>query len=72
LKFVNVWSADRVQKVSDVPTLKELGYPFVFDSPWGLAGPKGMDPKIVVKLQDAFKKASAEASVKDAFVKYEM
>jgi tripartite-type tricarboxylate transporter receptor subunit TctC len=72
LTFVNVWSAERVQKVPDVPTLKELGVPFVFESPWGLAGPKGMDPKIVARLQDAFKKASEEPAVKEAFVKYEM
>jgi len=72
IKFVNVWSANRVQKISDVPTLKELGYAFVFESPWGLAGPKGMDPKIVAKLQDAFKKASDDPNVKATFDKYEM
>ena len=39
------------------PTAKELGYDVVFDSPYGIAGPKGMDPKVVRILHDAFKKA---------------
>ena len=39
------------------PTAKELGYDVVSFSPYGLAGPKGMDPKVVKILHDAFKKA---------------
>jgi len=39
------------------PTAKELGYDVVFNSPYGIAGPKGMDPKVVKILHDAFKKA---------------
>jgi tripartite-type tricarboxylate transporter receptor subunit TctC len=39
------------------PTAKELGYDVVSYSPYGIVGPKGMDPKIVRILHDAFKKA---------------
>ncbi|HYC34929.1 MAG TPA: tripartite tricarboxylate transporter substrate binding protein [Usitatibacter sp.] len=39
------------------PTAKELGYNVVSYSPYGIVGPKGMDPKIVKVLHDAFKKA---------------
>jgi tripartite-type tricarboxylate transporter receptor subunit TctC len=39
------------------PTAKELGYDVVSYSPYGIAGPKGMDPRIVKILHDAFKKA---------------
>ena len=39
------------------PSAKELGYDVVSYSPYGLAGPKGMDPKVVKILHDAFKKA---------------
>jgi tripartite-type tricarboxylate transporter receptor subunit TctC len=39
------------------PTAKELGYDVVSYSPYGLSGPKGMDPKVVKILHDAFKKA---------------
>jgi tripartite-type tricarboxylate transporter receptor subunit TctC len=40
-----------------VPTIKELGYDIVMSGSYGIAGPKGMDPKVVTVLQDAFKKA---------------
>jgi tripartite-type tricarboxylate transporter receptor subunit TctC len=40
------------------PTAKELGYDVVSYSPYGIVGPKGMDPKVVKILHDAFKKAS--------------
>lgn len=39
------------------PTAKELGYDVVSYSPYGIVGPKGMDPKVVKKIHDAFKKA---------------
>jgi len=39
------------------PTAKELGYDVVSYSPYGIVGPKGMDPKVVKVLHDAFKKA---------------
>jgi tripartite-type tricarboxylate transporter receptor subunit TctC len=41
----------------NAPTAKELGYDVVSYSPYGIAGPKGMDPKVVKILHDAFKKA---------------
>ena len=40
-----------------VPTARSLGYDVVSASPYGVAGPKGMDPAIVRRLQDAFRKA---------------
>jgi tripartite-type tricarboxylate transporter receptor subunit TctC len=39
------------------PTAKELGYDTVSVSPYGIVGPRGMDPKVVKVLHDAFKKA---------------
>ena len=39
------------------PTAKELGYDVVSYSPYGIVGPRGMDPKVVRILHDAFKKA---------------
>ena len=60
LRLLVTWGEKRSKKWPDVPTLKELGYGLVANSPWGLAGPKGMDPKIVKKLHDAFKKGMEE------------
>lgn len=39
------------------PTLRELGYDMVVTSPYGIAGPKGMDPGVVRVLHDAAKAA---------------
>ena len=39
------------------PTAKELGYDVVSHSPYGIVGPKGMNPQVVRILHDAFKKA---------------
>lgn len=72
LRFLTVWTGNRVKLLPDVPTLKEVGLPFVFDSPFGLAGPKGMDPKVVAKIHDAFKKALEDPAVMTAFDKFEM
>jgi tripartite-type tricarboxylate transporter receptor subunit TctC len=41
----------------NAPTAKELGIDIVSYSPYGWVGPKGMDPKVVRFLHDAFRKA---------------
>lgn len=56
LRLLVTWGNQRTKKWPDVPTLKELGYGIVSNSPFGIAGPKGMDPKVVKVLHDAFKK----------------
>jgi len=40
----------------NAPTAKELGYDIVSYSPYGIVGPRGMDPAVVRTLHDAFKK----------------
>lgn len=72
LRLLMVWTAARVPSFPDVPNLKDLGFNMVIDSPWGLAGPKGMDPKIVAKLHEAFKKAVDDPSIVALLAKYDM
>ena len=72
LRLLMVWTAARSPNYPDVPTLKDLGYPLVYDFPFGLAGPKGLDPKIVAKLHDAFKKALEDPAVVATLAKYDM
>ncbi len=62
---------ERSKKWPDVPVLKELGYKYEFDSPFGLAGPKGMDPKIVKILHDAFKKTYDDPSMPALYEKFD-
>jgi tripartite-type tricarboxylate transporter receptor subunit TctC len=42
------------------PTVRELGIDVVSNSPYGLVGPRGMDPAVVRLLHDVFKKASED------------
>lgn len=72
LRFISIWTADRVKLLPDVPTLKEVGLPFVFASPFGLAGPKGMDPKVVARIHDAFRKSLEDPVVVAAFERFGM
>ena len=62
LRVLVTWSAERTRNWPSVPTLKEVGINLVANSPYGIAGPKGMDPKVVKILHDAFKKGSDEPS----------
>lgn len=57
LRLLVTWGEERTKRWPNVPTLKELGYGIVSNSPYGIAGPKGMDPKVVKILHDAIKKA---------------
>jgi tripartite-type tricarboxylate transporter receptor subunit TctC len=54
-----------------VPTLNELGYDTVSDSPFGIGGPKGMDPSVTRKLHDAFKKTLEDPLVLASFEKFD-
>ena len=56
MRLLVTWGERRTRRWPDTPTLKDLGYPIVSNSPYGLAGPKGMDPAVVRILHDAFKK----------------
>ena len=60
VRLLVTWGENRTKRWPDVPTLKELGYGIVSNSPYGLAGPKGMDPKVVKILHDAFKKGAED------------
>ncbi len=72
IRLLNIWTAERSKVWPDAPTLKELGYPLVLDSPFGLAGPKGMDPAVVKVIHDAFKTALEDPGVIATMAKYDM
>jgi tripartite-type tricarboxylate transporter receptor subunit TctC len=68
-RLLVTWGAERTKNWPHVPTLKETGINMVSNSPFGIGGPKGMDPAVVKILHDAFKKGMEEQSYKDAMVK---
>ncbi|HVK33053.1 MAG TPA: tripartite tricarboxylate transporter substrate binding protein [Burkholderiaceae bacterium] len=71
LRVLNTWGEQRLAKFPDVPTLKELGIPIVQASPYGLGGPKGMDPALVQRIHDAFKQAMEAPAHVEALAKYD-
>ena len=52
-----VWGGQRMGRFPDVPTLRDAGIDMVVNSPYGVGGPKGMDPAVVAKLHEAMKEA---------------
>ena len=71
MRLLMLLGEQRSKKWPDTPTLRDLGYPFGFDSPTGLAGPKGIHPAIVKKLHDAFKKAYDDPKVAELYDKFD-
>ena len=68
MRLLVTFGDTRTKRWPNVPTARDLGYNVVANSPYGLVGPKGMDPALVKTLHDAFKKAiddPAHAAVLD-------
>ena len=57
MRLLVTFGEKRTKRWPNVPTAKELGYGVVSQSPYGIVGPRGMDPAVVKVLHDAFKKA---------------
>ncbi len=66
-----MWGNERNARVPNVPTLKEL-YGIVANSPWGIGGPKGMDPRIVKMLHDAFKRTADDPAFLKVLARFGM
>jgi tripartite-type tricarboxylate transporter receptor subunit TctC len=71
-RLLVTWGAERTKNWPNVPTLQDIGINMVSNSPFGIGGPKGMDPAVVKALHDAFKKGMEEQSYKDAMLKLDM
>ena len=63
LRLLATYGSKRTKRWPDVPTLDELGYQTVSDSPFGVCGPKGMDAGLTRTLHDAFKKTLEDPAV---------
>ena len=72
LRVLNTWGEKRLDKFPDAPTLKELGYDIVQNSPFGIGVPKSTPPEVVRRLHDAFKTAMEEPSYVAALGRYDM
>lgn len=57
MRYLVMLTAERVPQFPDLPTLREAGINVHIDSPYGVAGPKGMDPARVAQINAAFHQA---------------
>jgi len=80
LQPLMVWGQTRLKGLPNVPTLLELvpnikaqgEIPAMFESPFGIAGPKGMPPAVVKKIEAAFQAATQDEGVLATLAKYDM
>jgi tripartite-type tricarboxylate transporter receptor subunit TctC len=68
-RLLVTWGAARTKNWPDVPTLKESGIDIVSNSPYGIAGPAGMEAQVAKILHDAFRKGMLEPSYEEALAK---
>jgi tripartite-type tricarboxylate transporter receptor subunit TctC len=72
VRILATWGNTRAKRFPDVPTLKEQGIDIASISPYGLAGPKGMDAAVVRTLHDAFREALFDPSHIAVLDRYDM
>jgi tripartite-type tricarboxylate transporter receptor subunit TctC len=71
LRLLVTFAAERSRRWPNVPTLRESGFDIVAMSPFGLAGPRGLQPQVVAVLHDAFKKALFDPIMVRELAKYD-
>ena len=70
-RLLATYGAKRTKKWSSVPTLNELGYDTISESPFGIGAPRGLDAAITRRLHDAFRKTLEDPAVLAAFEKFD-
>jgi tripartite-type tricarboxylate transporter receptor subunit TctC len=69
VRLLGVTTKQRVQAISEIPTLAEAGVPGFESYTWfGLFGPKGLDAEIVGKVNAAVRSALETPSVQKRLV----
>ena len=71
-KLLVVWGSRRMPLFPDVRTLGEAGIDLVVNSPYGVGGPRGMDPAVVKTLHDAMKDALFSPEVQAVMATFNM
>lgn len=71
-RLLVTWGEARAKRFPAAPTLREVGIDIVSASPYGIAGPKGMDPGVVRAVHDAFKEALADPAHRAVLDRFDM
>jgi tripartite-type tricarboxylate transporter receptor subunit TctC len=71
-RLLSVWTPTRLPSFPEAPTLRELGYGMSVTSPYGITGPRGMEPEVVDFLHRAFRKALLDEGSQRIMAQWEM
>ncbi len=72
MRILAIWANERAKRFPDAPTIRELGHDIGGIAPYGLAGPKGMDPAVVKLLHDGFRKAMFDPAHQAMLARFDM
>jgi tripartite-type tricarboxylate transporter receptor subunit TctC len=71
-RLLVVWGSKRMALFPQVRTLREAGIDLEVNSPYGVCGPRGMDPAVVKKIHDAMKEALFDPATQAVMERYNM
>jgi tripartite-type tricarboxylate transporter receptor subunit TctC len=72
VRLLAMFEDTKLKEFPQVPTLRELGGTWSLNSWVGIGGPAGMDPAVVAKLNDAFRKAMDSPEFKASIESFQM
>jgi len=70
--WLHVWSAERLRRWPEAPTLIELGYRLTVTAPFGIVAPPALPPPIAAALHDAFRAAMREEAFREVLERHGM
>lgn len=70
-RLLATYGSKRTKKWSSVPTLNELGFDTISESPFGIGAPRGLEAAVTRRLHDAFRKTLEDPAVLATFEKYD-
>jgi tripartite-type tricarboxylate transporter receptor subunit TctC len=70
-RLLATYGSKRTRRWPNIPTLHELGFETLADSPFGIGAPRGMDPAVTRRLHDGFRKTLEDPAVLASFEKYD-
>jgi len=71
-EFLNVWTAQRLRRWPNAPTLIDLGYNKTVTTPFGIVAPARLDPAVTRTLHDAFAAAMKDSQFLAMLDRYDM
>jgi tripartite-type tricarboxylate transporter receptor subunit TctC len=71
-EWLHVWTAARLARWPEAPTLRELGYRLTVTAPFGIVAPPGLPAALRAALHDAFRAAMAAPAFREVLAEHDM